>query len=249
MPLMRCLSCGHDFAWMFEGAVALETHYGEHYSGFREDAVFANKIRTIIDSSLLPLLPAGASVLDVGCGNGEFLAAAAERGCRTYGLDFSEAAAQMCRGRGLAAQSGDFLTFDFADRAPFDLVTFWDVCEHLPNPVDFLTRAFSLIKPGGHVVVKVPLVTTKTVDLVCRVPRLAGALLSTPSHLHFFRKPGLLRLLERAGFGGFIWLPNEPLRGAGQTGGLKKKVTRGIRTALQSLAGDGSLLVAARRPL
>jgi len=246
---MRCRSCGHDFALMFEGSVDLENHYGEHYSGFREDTVFSRKVRSMLASHLAPLIPSAGNVLDVGCGNGEFLAAAKEEGFKAFGLDFSKAAAELCRGRGLEADSGDFLSFKFTDRAPFDLVTFWDVCEHLPTPVDFLVRALSLVKPGGYVVVKVPLVTARTVDIASRLPRLAGALLSSPSHIHYFRKATLARLLERAGFTSLVWLPNESLRGGIQSGGLKKQLARGVRNGLQRWAGDGSLLVAARRPL
>ncbi|MDZ4695677.1 MAG: class I SAM-dependent methyltransferase [Deltaproteobacteria bacterium] len=234
---------------MFEGAVDLESHYGGHYSGFRNDPVFAEKVRAILNSHLLPLLPSAASILDVGCGNGEFLTAAAERGCKTFGLDFSLAAAELCRERGLMADSGDFLAYEFKDRSPFDLVTFWDVCEHLQSPMDFIAKALTLVKPGGYVVVKVPLVTSRTVDIVRRFPRLAGALLGSPLHIHYFRKNTLEYLLERAGFGSLTWLPNEPLRGTNQSGSLKKRLARGVRTALQRWAGDGSLLVAARRPL
>lgn len=249
LPLMRCRPCGHDFALMFEGAVDLETHYGQHYSGFREDPVFAAKVRSILVAHIAPLLPPAGSVLDIGCGNGEFLGAAKEAGFKPFGLDFSTAAAEMCRGRGLDAESGDFLTYDFEGRGPFDLVTFWDVCEHLPTPLEFMDRALQLVKPGGYLVVKVPLVTARTVDLVCRLPRLAGALLGAPLHLQYFRKDTLARLLERAGSSTLVWLPNEPLRGTGQSGGIKKKVARGVREALQRWAGDGNLLVAARRPL
>ena len=83
-----------------------------------------------------------------GMADRELLAAAAEAGFEAHGLDISEAAAEMCRARGLRAVSGDFLTAE--TDAPFDVITMWDVIEHLPDPVSFVRRAVEQQRLHSH---------------------------------------------------------------------------------------------------
>jgi SAM-dependent methyltransferase len=100
-------------------------------------------------------LPEGAHLLDVGCGTGFFLEAAARR-YRVSGLDPSPQAVGFCHQRGLSGVREGSVE-SLADLAPaFDAVTFFDVLEHLPDDVGALTLARKVLRPGGRVVVSVP---------------------------------------------------------------------------------------------
>ncbi|MBK8258459.1 MAG: class I SAM-dependent methyltransferase [Polyangiaceae bacterium] len=198
MPLLRCVACGHSY--LSTVGVDLSHLYDTHYTGFREDPTFQRRVREVLEDAVSPHIPAKARVLDVGCGNGEFLAAAAELGHTVFGLDFSEAAAEACLKRGVLAVAGDFLKYDFGDRAPFDLITLWDVVEHLDHPFEVMVRARELLAPGGCLLLKVPCFTERGVWIAAHVPRVAGALLGAPSHIQYFNPRGLRRLLSRAGF-------------------------------------------------
>lgn len=244
LPLVRCDRCGHD-ALVTAGA-DLTALYGDHYAGFRDDAFFARRIREVVETTFVPGLPRGARVLDVGCGNGEFLVAARERGFEARGLDFSDAARDACARRGVPAERGDFLTHAF-DR-PFEAITLWDVIEHLDHPHAFAVRARALLAPGGLFVLKVPCYPRGAVDLARRVPRVAGALLSAPAHVQFFRPDTVARLLRRAGFDDVRVEPIAPMRSATRTGSPWKRVKRGVILGLMRLTDVRSVLVVARAP-
>ena len=100
-------------------------------------------------------LSPGARLLDVGCGTGYFLEAAADR-YEVSGLDPSPQAVGFCRDRGLAGvREGGVDTLDGL-AAEYDAVTFFDVIEHLPDDIGALTLARKVLRPGGRVFVSVP---------------------------------------------------------------------------------------------
>src|SRR5204863_7761238 len=53
----------------------------------------------------------GGAVLDVGCGRGEFLELMRERGVGARGIDVNGAMVEVCRGKGLQAETADALTY------------------------------------------------------------------------------------------------------------------------------------------
>ncbi len=110
-------------------------------------------------------IPPGSVVLDLGCGNGSFLSLFRDRGWRLYGVDFSPTGIE------LAKQSFPEIDFTLADAelpagdllkrvGPMDLIISTEVIEHLYNPKAFLHNAYSLLKPGGILVL-----TTPTTDI------------------------------------------------------------------------------------
>jgi SAM-dependent methyltransferase len=92
------------------------------------------------------------SVLDVGCGSGEFLEAAVAEGWRAVGVEPLPDASQVARERGLDVRTG---TTDDIDET-FDAVTAFHVLEHMPDGPDFLRALARCAKPGGVVYVESP---------------------------------------------------------------------------------------------
>jgi hypothetical protein len=95
--------------------------------------------------------PAGSSLVDVGIGCGDFLQALAEAGHHGEGYDVNPAGIRWLLERGILA---DF----WRDDAAWDVVTFWDALEHLPDPGAALTRArawafvtLPIFRDGEHV--------------------------------------------------------------------------------------------------
>ena len=62
------------------------------------------------------------------------------------------------------------------------------------------SRAREILAPGGWLVLKVPCFTPRALWIASHVPRVAGALLGSPSHIQYFRPEGLTAMLRRAGF-------------------------------------------------
>lgn len=96
----------------------------------------------------LPIPAAGDALLDVGCGDGQFAAAARDRGWDTYGIELNPPAAQRARERGINVVEGRLESADLP-AARFDVVTAWDVIEHVPEPSAFAERLVRLVAPGG----------------------------------------------------------------------------------------------------
>lgn len=93
-------------------------------------------------------------LLDVGCGPAWFLDAAARRCRAVAGLEPDDATAALARARGLAVTSGRFP--DDAPRGPFEVVSFNDVFEHLPAPLDAAASLAALLSDDGLVVITAP---------------------------------------------------------------------------------------------
>ncbi|HSU17090.1 class I SAM-dependent methyltransferase [Longimicrobium sp.] len=239
-----CRACGHHFGHGGrEEAEALGDLYHHDYSGFRDDPVFQRSVRERIAQDFVPRVPAGGAVLDVGCGNGEFLAAAAEAGYRPFGIDLSPAAAELCRARGLDAVSGDFLSADLP--GPFQAVTMWDVLEHLPDPTAFARRARELLAPGGVLVMKVPTVGAWAFRVVGLAPRrLAGSVLQAPAHIQFFTRESMDLLARNAGFAGVEQRAIPGMRGSPPARrSLLRSAKRAVLRGIQRVGGRQQMYV------
>ncbi len=102
-------------------------------------------------------LSAGRRLLDVGCGNGAFLAAArAATGCEVQGVDISPHAVRTARTRyEVDVFEGPITGAPFADNS-FDAITAWWYLEHIANPHEAVAAMSRLLKEGGTCVLGVP---------------------------------------------------------------------------------------------
>lgn len=105
------------------------------------------------------LAPRGGELLDIGCGTGNFLAAAREAGYEVTGIELDRNAARFAKER-LGLQNILPLTIsEFAERYAekrFDVVTFFEVLEHQAAPADFLQKVKACLRPGGVLALSVP---------------------------------------------------------------------------------------------
>jgi SAM-dependent methyltransferase len=95
------------------------------------------------------------SLLDVGCGTGEVLAAARDRGWHTHGVEPERTGAEMARQRGLEVTVSTLEAAGLPERS-YDVVSAFHVLEHLPDSRSFLSSLARWARPGGAVVVEVP---------------------------------------------------------------------------------------------
>lgn len=241
-PLHLCGSCGHRFA--IATPAQIERLYGTSYEGFREDPVFASAALGLFEREIVPR-SGSVPLLDVGCGNGAVLRVAKTLGIQALGIDFSSAAVAFCRSEGLEAEVLDFAS-GALDGRDFGLVTFWDVLEHLIDPSAFIRSAARALRPGGWLLVKVPHHGNLSIYSSAAVPRLAGPVLATPSHLQYFTENSLRRVLG-AEFDRIDWISVGKLRSPTTGSSLKKRVARHVVNGVRTASGDGTLLAMARR--
>jgi SAM-dependent methyltransferase len=98
------------------------------------------------------------SVLDIGCGSGAFLDLAKRAGLRTFGIELNPQGAAAAAAKGHQVYTclmEDFHRQGNPDR--FEMVTAFEVVEHVADPVNFLSQAAAFLKPTvGHVAISVP---------------------------------------------------------------------------------------------
>jgi cyclopropane fatty-acyl-phospholipid synthase-like methyltransferase len=137
----------------------------------------------------------GAKLLDVGCGVGRFGHAAFARGWDVTGIDVSEVA--VTSGREFARFPMRVATIEelIEQGERFDVVTAFEVLEHLTSPVEFFSKATRLLRPGGQLFVTVPNWTCATVQNATRPDWIP------PVHLLFFTDLALRRAGEVSGIG------------------------------------------------
>jgi len=140
-------------------------------------------------------LPGRGRLLDVGCATGLFLEVARDAGWSATGLELSAFAAGRARARGFEVIATPLESTEWRGE-PFDLITMWDVIEHLPDPGAAVARARALLRPGGHLAV----VTPNAASLHARVAGRRWFLLKPEEHLYYFAPATIRRLLESRGF-------------------------------------------------
>lgn len=143
----------------------------------------------------LPRPAGGRRLLDVGCGNGQFLLLARDAGWRVRGIDFDSGAVETARRRGLDVSAGGVETLaGESDR--YDAITLSHVVEHVHDPRALLAACLRLLKPGGYFWIETPNILSRGHARFGRHWR--G--LEAPRHLILFHPRALRGLMEGVGF-------------------------------------------------
>jgi 2-polyprenyl-3-methyl-5-hydroxy-6-metoxy-1,4-benzoquinol methylase len=193
-PIVKCDACGFmyqnpqpDPAWILS---AYEDVVDTRYEDEREGRLhtFRRELQEI------GRLTEPGRALDVGSHVGVFVEVARDMGWHAEGVEPSRWAARVARERGLSVTCG---TLDdlHARAESYELVTLWDVIEHLPDPWAELHRFHGLLRPGG-------LLAISTMDVDAPVARLLGRHWPwyMQMHLFYFSRRTLTQLVERAGY-------------------------------------------------
>jgi SAM-dependent methyltransferase len=93
--------------------------------------------------------------LDVGCGSAGNTRGLLDHGWDAAGVELTEVASRIARGRGVPVVRGDARLLPFPD-ASFDLVVSTDVWEHVEEDDQIARESFRVLRPGGRLVVAVP---------------------------------------------------------------------------------------------
>jgi SAM-dependent methyltransferase len=134
-------------------------------------------------------------LLDVGCGNGEFLAFMRGLGWEVAGIEPDpEAAAIAKRQFGVPVLAS--LDEVSMNHGRYDAITMRHVIEHLPNPIRDLRVCLDLLKPGGMLAV----VTPNIKSLAHRRFKASWGALDPPRHLVLFSPEALRHTFESTGF-------------------------------------------------
>ena len=145
------------------------------------------------------------SVLDAGCGDGNFTASLAGAGFSVWGVDLSEGGIERARQR-LPEPAGRFqvrsLYDDFREIGEFDAIVSIEVIEHLYSPRTFVRNAFRALGPGGCLILTTPYwgyLKNLLLALTNRIDRSLTSLWEG-GHIKHWSRDTLGRLLRSEGF-------------------------------------------------
>lgn len=138
----------------------------------------------------------GGALLDIGCSSGGFLSTLRQGPWKLYGVEMEESTAQRAR-----AASGAEVFVGDVEKAPFepgsfDVITCFDLLEHLNEPGQFLCKVKKWLKPSAILVVQVPNISSWEA-------RLFGSFwygLELPRHLSHFSTQSLRHVMNELGF-------------------------------------------------
>ena len=209
--LVRCNSC--DLAFIAnpptaEAIAALYTAKAAYHDDLLDpaSASFA-RMRGIARQHVAMLARSigrakGLRVLDIGCSNGLFLDEVRKAGQNVSGAELSPETSAFARDHfGLDVHTGDWREAGYSD-ASFDVVTLFDVIEHLTDPMAELSAVRRLLKPGG-------LLLQSTPDIDGLFPRLSLKVAKVidywphpepPWHLFQFSTRTLSAMTQKGGY-------------------------------------------------
>lgn len=259
--VVRCTGCRAIYKKPSAEARPLWDYYRDskyrdlHYWSFDEAAGRALQ-RTLDAVVSVTGNPGSRSLLEIGCGTGQFLELAQQSGFDVSGVELNADHVAEARRRtsGSPILCADFMTESFDRR--FDVVAMLDLIEHLPDPLAALRRSYDLLTPGGYVVVYTPNhsgITPRVADLLYRATGggMAGPVKEIFDCLHvvFFDVNSLRTALERSGFGvaRLVLSPYDPSRND-QATGVSAMAVRWLETVGSVCFGQFRMLMFGRKP-
>lgn len=192
--LMKCRGCGFVFMEKIPSHEELDFHYGSYSY---ESAGYLSPLTIKSYNSLLdefePYRKTN-NILDVGCGRGWFLAQALKRGWKVYGTEYSKTAVRICQETGINIKEGVLDATNF-DTEMFDVITSFEVIEHINNPNEELKEIYKLLRTGGLFYC-----TTPNFNSLMRYYLKADYnVIGYPEHLSYYTKSTLNKVTKRNG--------------------------------------------------
>ncbi|MCK9255379.1 MAG: class I SAM-dependent methyltransferase [Bacteroidales bacterium] len=195
--ISHCQVCEFDFIPQFyrkeipyenyrDEAVLESVRKGNNYIKFRR-----HKLRI----KLIKKFKKTGKLYDIGVGWGHFLHAAQVLGFESSGVEISELmyhyASQDLK---LNVEHDDFYNLSLA-KNNWDVVTMWDVLEHISEPQKAIKKIKEILKQGGLLILQVPQIDSK----VAKKQKQNWSMMSI-EHINYFSKKSIKNLLENNGF-------------------------------------------------
>jgi 2-polyprenyl-3-methyl-5-hydroxy-6-metoxy-1,4-benzoquinol methylase len=151
--LVKCADCG----FVFCSRIPMQVELNEAYNKYgRND--YLSPITIIRYNELLDKMEEYRKtnrLIDVGCGIGYFLEIAKQRGWEVFGTEYTDNAVEICRNKGINMQQGVLDSKNYEPRY-FDIITSFEVMEHINNPNSEAENFRKILRQGGLLYVTTP---------------------------------------------------------------------------------------------
>lgn len=158
ISLYRCTFCKTVYLGEYNEDYVDDLYsYYEKYIGLPKHEVY-NELTYKSYMNVLKFISSntyGNCILDVGCGKGDFVDAAYSKGFDVMGIELSQKAVDVAAQFNLPVKYLDFFS-DSIEKSSRDIITMFEVIEHLPDPQGFFRRAQDVVRPGGLIYITTP---------------------------------------------------------------------------------------------
>lgn len=144
--LAQCNSCGFVFSILIPEQKELVAHYTHYPRGGDLSPITIKRYNELLDK--FESFRKTNKLLDYGCSNGQFLEIAAKRGWEIYGLEFAGECFDNCARKGIKVFLLDNLPQELF-REEFDIITSFEVIEHINNPCDKIQLIRKMLRKNG----------------------------------------------------------------------------------------------------
>ena len=192
---MRCAKCGTLFAYNFP-VLTQEDFVGCDTSDSESDILPRFSLHIVSDVLLsIQAKNPGRRLLEVGVGNGELMAVAAEMGYEVEGVEIALKEAEKIHTQlNLTVHCCDFLQYDVNKQ--YDIISMGDVIEHMAQPIEGVKKAHQLLAPEGILLLSTP----NYQSAFSRYYKFNDPMWCEPWHMSYFSLESLKPFLQEIGF-------------------------------------------------
>jgi 2-polyprenyl-3-methyl-5-hydroxy-6-metoxy-1,4-benzoquinol methylase len=189
--LVQCADCGLVFGKRIPTADELQAHYAQYTRDNSISPITVNRYEELLEK-FEPFRKLNR-MLDIGCGDGHFLAVAKRKGWEVFGTEYTDEAVAVSRAKGIEIHQGSIQDYR-ADQ--FDVITSFEVLEHINDGQEHARKINSLLRNGGLFYF-----TTPNFNSFSR-KWLGGKwnVIEYPEHLTYYTVRTVTKLLKDAGF-------------------------------------------------
>lgn len=191
--LTKCSDCGFVFSSRIPSTQELISYYEGYGRNDYLSPITIKRYNEILD--LFEPVRKTNRLLDVGCGIGYFLEVAKKRGWEVYGTEYTDEAIRICESKGVQMKQG-ILDPTHYELESFDVITSFEVIEHINNPQIEVSHISSLLRKGGLFYL-----TTPNFNSLLRYylgPKYN--VICWPEHLSYYTPSTLNKLIKKHGF-------------------------------------------------
>jgi 2-polyprenyl-3-methyl-5-hydroxy-6-metoxy-1,4-benzoquinol methylase len=187
----------YPIGFVFAGRIPSKEELITHYDGYGRNDYYSPITKKRYQELLDQMEPFRKTnrLLDIGCGIGYFLDEAKLRGWEVYGTEYADKAINICSSKGIDMQQGQLNT-EWYESESFDVITSFEVIEHIFDPLDEIKKIYTLLRKEGALYI-----TTPNFNSLERfILKAEYNSIVYPEHLSYYTPRTLHYLLSKNGF-------------------------------------------------
>jgi 2-polyprenyl-3-methyl-5-hydroxy-6-metoxy-1,4-benzoquinol methylase len=187
--LIKCNNCGFIFCSKIPSSEELENYYGRYIRNNSISPITISRYNELLDK--FEKYRKTNNILDVGCGDGYFLEVARNRGWNVFGTEYTNEAIGVCRSKKIEIFKGE-LNYSNFNGIEFDVVTSFEVIEHINNPKEVIDNILKLLRIGGALYFTTPNFNS----INRRLLKSDWLIIEYPEHLSYYTSSTMNKFLK-----------------------------------------------------